>query len=228
MGLKKTIKKLMKKQLKKYNKLNSASEKTNARMICKIHRRMKKHQSKMLRYMENLFMTQVDYPLDDFSAIAYIDGSYNDQAMVGAIAIVFLTRSEVKQCVEIPEDFASCGYASTAYELLAAAKAIEMAKKRHIKNLIIKHDNSSVSEMGKKKYQPQTNVDAWYKELIIKFREKHSLTFKKVRGHSLEYFNVMADLLARKALRAEVARRKSLGLTFTLGDKLKTVMENSK
>ncbi|MDO4920598.1 MAG: hypothetical protein Q4E64_02050 [Phascolarctobacterium sp.] len=80
--------------------------------------------------------------------------------------------------------------------------------------------------MGKKEYQPQTSVDTWYKELIIKFREKHSLTFKKVRGHSLEYFNVMADLLARKALREEVARRKSVGFTFTLADKLKTAMEN--
>ncbi|WP_304267635.1 RNase H family protein [Phascolarctobacterium succinatutens] len=173
-------------------------------------------------------MSNVDYPIDDFSAIAYVDASYSDTGRFGSIGIVMLTRSEVIQYSEIPENLEDCALTSTNHELLAAAKAIQMAKERHIKNLIIKHDNNSIAEVAKSHSVTKTSMEEWYKQLVMKHREKMSITFKKVKGHSKEYFNELADTLANKALKAERVKRANTPLFFSLGDKFQEALAKVK
>ena len=173
-------------------------------------------------------MSNVDYPVDDFSAIAYVDASYSDNERFGAIGIVLLTSSEVIQYSEIPENLEDCALTSTNHELLAAAKAIKMAKERHIKNLIIKHDNSSIAELAKSHSVSKTSMEEWYKQLVMKHREKMSITFKKVKGHSKEYFNELADKLAYKAMKAERVKRANTPLFFSLGDKFQEALAKVK
>ena len=173
-------------------------------------------------------MSNVDYPVDDFSAIAYVDASYSSNERFGAIGIVLLTSSEVIQYSEIPENLEDCALTSTNHELLAAAKAIQMAKERHIKNLIIKHDNSSIGELAKSHSVSKTSMEEWYKQLVMKHREKMSITFKKVKGHSKEYFNELADRLAYKAMKAERVKRANTPLFFSLGDKFQEALTKVK
>lgn len=146
----------------------------------------------------------------------------------GSIGIVMLTRSEVIQYSEIPKNLEDCALTSTNHELLAAAKAIQMAKERHIKNLIIKHDNNSIAEVAKSHSVTKTSMEEWYKQLVMKHREKMSITFKKVKGHSKEYFNELADTLANKALKAERVKRANTPLFFSLGDKFQEALAKVK
>ena len=211
---KKALKKQLKKQLKKAIKL--------------LKKQLSVFEAKSMSYLERLFMSNVDYPVDDFSAIAYVDASYSSNERFGAIGIVLLTSSEVIQYSEIPENLEDCALTSTNHELLAAAKAIKMAKERHIKNLIIKHDNSSIGELAKSQSVSKTSMEEWYKQLVMKHREKMSITFKKVKGHSKEYFNELADRLAYKAMKAERVKRANTPLFFSLGDKFQEALTKVK
>ena len=207
---KKALKKQLKKQLKKAAKQAAKNKKA----------------IKLLKKQLSAF--EVDYPIDDFGAIAYVDASYSDTGRFGSIGIVMLTRSDVIQYSEIPENLEDCALTSTNHELLAAAKAIQMAKERHIKNLIIKHDNNSIAEVAKSHSVTKTSMEEWYKQLVMKHREKMSITFKKVKGHSKEYFNELADTLANKALKAERVKRANTPLFFSLGDKFQEALAKVK
>lgn len=121
-----------------------------------------------------------------------------------------------------------CALTSTNHELLAAAKAIEMAKERHVRNLIIKHDNNSIGDLAKRNAVTKTDTEEWYKQFVYKHRESMSITFKKVKGHSKEYFNELADRLAYKALKAEREKRANTPLFFSLGDKFQEALAKVK
>lgn len=218
-------KKALKKQLKKQLKKAAKQEAKNKKAIKLLKKQLSVFEAKSMSYLERLFMSNVDYPVDDFSAIAYVDASYSDNERFGAVGIVLLTSSEVIQYSEIPENLEDCALTSTNHELLAAAKAIKMAKERHIKNLIIKHDNSSIGELAKSHSVSKTSMEEWYKQLVMKHREKMSITFKKVKGHSKEYFNELADRLAYKAMKV---KRANTPLFFSLGDKFQEALAKVK
>lgn len=221
-------KKALKKQLKKQLKKAAKQEAKNKKAIKLLKKQLSVFEAKSMSYLERLFMSNVDYPVDDFSAIAYVDASYSDNERFGAIGIVLLTSSEVIQYSELPENLEDCALTSTNHELLAAAKAIKMAKERNIKNLIIKHDNSSIGELAKSQSVSKTSMEEWYKQLVMKHREKMSITFKKVKGHSKEYFNELADRLAYKAMKAERVKRANTPLFFSLGDKFQEALAKVK
>lgn len=221
-------KKALKKQLKKQLKKAAKQEAKNKKAIKLLKKQLSVFEAKSMSYLERLFMSNVDYPVDDFSAIAYVDASYSDNERFGAIGIVLLTSSEVIQYSEIPDNLEDCALTSTNHELLAAAKAIKMAKERNIKNLIIKHDNSSIGELAKSQSVSKTSMEEWYKQLVMKHREKMSITFKKVKGHSKEYFNELADRLAYKAMKAERVKRANTPLFFSLGDKFQEALAKVK
>lgn len=206
-------KKALKKQLKKQLKKSVKQAAKNKKAIKLLKKQLSAFEAKSMSYLERLFMSNVDYPIDDFGAIAYV---------------VMLTSSEVIQYSEIPENLEDCALTSTNHELLAAAKAIQMAKERHIKNLIIKHDNNSIAEVAKSHSVTKTSMEEWYKQLVMKHREKMSITFKKVKGHSKEYFNELADTLANKALKAERVKRANTPLFFSLGDKFQEALAKVK
>ena len=224
-------KKALKKQLKKQLKKAAKQAAKNKKAIKLLKKQLSAFEAKSMSYLERLFMSNVDYPIDDFGAIAYVDASYSDTGRfgsIGIIGIVMLTRSDVIQYSEIPENLEDCALTSTNHELLAAAKAIQMAKERHIKNLIIKHDNNSIAEVAKSHSVTKTSMEEWYKQLVMKHREKMSITFKKVKGHSKEYFNELADTLANKALKAERVKRANTPLFFSLGDKFQEALAKVK
>lgn len=221
-------KKALKKQLKKQLKKSAKQAAKNKKAIKLLKKQLSAFEAKSMSYLERLFMSNVDYPIDDFGAIAYVDASYSDTGRFGSIGIVMLTRSDVIQYSEIPKNLEDCALTSTNHELLAAAKAIQMAKERHIKNLIIKHDNNSIAEVAKSHSVTKTSMEEWYKQLVMKHREKMSITFKKVKGHSKEYFNELADTLANKALKAERVKRANTPLFFSLGDKFQEALAKVK
>lgn len=221
-------KKALKKQLKKQLKKSAKQAAKNKKAIKLLKKQLSAFEAKSMSYMKQLFMTNVDYPQDNFSAIAYVDASYSDNERFGSIGIVLLTSNEVIQYSEIPENLEDCALTSTNHELLAAAKAIEMAKERHVRNLIIKHDNNSIGDLAKRNAVTKTDTEEWYKQFVYKHRESMSITFKKVKGHSKEYFNELADRLAYKALKAERVKRANTPLFFSLGDKFQEALAKVK
>lgn len=221
-------KKALKKQLKKQLKKAAKQAAKNKKAIKLLKKQLSAFEAKSMSYMKQLFMTNVDYPQDNFSAIAYVDASYSDNDRFGSIGIVLLTSNEVIQYSELPENLEEYEQTSNNYELLAAAKAIEMARERKIRCLIIKHDNNSIAEVAKSHSVTKTSMEEWYKQLVMKHREKMSITFKKVKGHSKEYFNELADTLANKALKAERVKRANTPLFFSLGDKFQEALAKVK
>ena len=125
----KSLEKAIKKQLKK--SVEQAAK--NKKAIKLLKKQLSAFEAKSMSYLERLFMSNVDYPIDDFGAIAYVDASYSDTGRFGSIGIVMLTRSEVIQYSEIPENLEDCALTSTNHELLAAAKQFKWPKKDILK-----------------------------------------------------------------------------------------------
>ena len=68
-------KKALKKQLKKQLKKSVKQAAKNKKAIKLLKKQLSAFESKSMSYLERLCMSNVDYPIDDFGAIAYVDAS---------------------------------------------------------------------------------------------------------------------------------------------------------
>jgi ribonuclease HI len=87
-------------------------------------------------------------------------------------------------------------------EVFGVLKALKWVIKNNFKKIVIYHDYIGLSAWYDKSFTANTNIAKYYLENInklVKDNELH-INFIKVKGHSDNKWNDMADLLAKQAL----------------------------
>lgn len=133
-------------------------------------------------------------------AIAYVDGSYNPKTKEFGYGIIFIDGSER---VLKKEKFDTKGVSdqrNVAGEVYGSVFAIKEAIERNKKEIIIYHDYAGISAWAKGEWKTNIELTQRYKLFIDGVKEKIKINFVKVKAHSNDELNDLADKLAKEAV----------------------------
>jgi len=136
------------------------------------------------------------YNLGSDEAIAYVDGSFTDSIGIPTYGVVFLTcNNELHESGSVT-DQSWFSMRNVAGEMAGAMKAMNMAIKIGIKKLTICHDYQGVASWCTGEWKTNKEGTTRYKEYFNKCSKVVDIRFVKVKGHSGNRYNDLADELA--------------------------------
>ena len=159
----------------------------------------KDNTDKLIAYLEK---AKAEYPVGKLSpeeAIAYVDGSYNQQTKVYSFGCVFISERGVETFSGSgsKEDFRTAR--NVAGELMGTVYASELAVKRGIKTLTVYHDYTGISMWYNGMWKAESPVAVDYIAKTDALRPYLTTRFMKVAGHTGVDLNEAADLIAKAA-----------------------------
>lgn len=139
-------------------------------------------------------------PSED-ALVAYVDGSYNVAAKEFSYGMVLLEAGEViaKEC-EKSNDASLAAMRNVAGEIKGAEAAMRYAKEHDRKELVIYHDYEGIAKWCLGEWKANKEGTKAYKAFYDAVSRQIQITFVKVKGHSGDTYNEMADQLAKQAL----------------------------
>lgn len=139
--------------------------------------------------------------LEPGKAIAYVDGSYdaaNERFSCGAI---ILTSNGEHEISEAFNDAQASVHRNVAGEIMGARRAIEYCMEQGIKSVDVYHDYNGLGHWGNGTWKTNTQLTRDYSEFVSEARKRLDIKFIRVKGHSGNKYNDIADKLASDALK---------------------------
>ncbi|MDO4662344.1 MAG: ribonuclease H family protein [Tissierellia bacterium] len=135
-------------------------------------------------------------------AISYVDGSFNLKEKIYGAGVVFFDEDNI---IEESKTYSDEFYIhrNVVGELMASEIAIDMAIAKHKKKIIIYHDYQGISSWANGEWKTNNKLTQNYKKFIEEKRKEIEIAFVKVKGHSNDKYNDLADSLAKKAANIE-------------------------
>ena len=140
-------------------------------------------------------------------ATAYVDGSYNIETKKFSYGVVFFTGAMDKdgnlQELHYSQAFEHEELAemrNVAGEIMGAAQAMKVARALQIKDLTIYHDYEGIAKWCTGEWKAKKEWTRKYRDFYNEVSRDVDITFVKVKGHSGDKYNDLADELARKAV----------------------------
>lgn len=139
-------------------------------------------------------------PSED-ALVAYVDGSYNVATKEFSYGMVLLEAGKViaKEC-EKSNDASLAAMRNVAGEIKGAEAAMRYAKEHDRKELVIYHDYEGIAKWCLGEWKANKEGTKAYKAFYDAISRQIQITFVKVKGHSGDTYNEMADQLAKQAL----------------------------
>lgn len=136
-------------------------------------------------------------------AVAYVDGSYDDTIKAFAYGVVMFFD-------EIEEHFSAkltnselIEMRNVAGEIKAAEKAMQFCVDHNIKSIDIYHDYEGIAKWCTGEWKANKVGTKAYKTFYDGIKSNLTVNFIKVKGHSGDKYNELADQLAKSALGLE-------------------------
>lgn len=137
---------------------------------------------------------------DKDTIIAYVDGSYNGSDREFSYGMVILDGGEEYKFSKKIEDRNLAQMNNVAGEIAGAMAAMEYAVTHDKKKVIIYHDYEGIAKWCMGEWKTNKEGTIAYKKYYDEIRKKIEVEFVKVKGHSNDKYNDMADELAKQAL----------------------------
>ena len=129
---------------------------------------------------------------------AYVDGSfYNGEYSYGVVIL----RDGTETCFFFFfNDPLLAGMHNVAGEIKGAEAAMRYALEEGLGEIVIYHDYEGIAKWCLGEWKTNKEGTKAYKEYYKSLKDKVNIRFVKVKGHSNDKYNDMADMLAKKAL----------------------------
>lgn len=147
-------------------------------------------------------------PIEGYAA--YVDGSYSDTTKEFSYGVVILKDGNIIKTISkkatnknIPLGEAvqaMTAMRNIAGEICGAVSAIQYCLKNKIPCITIYHDYEGISKWANCEWQAKNVYTQNYRDYVMKSRKMCKIQFVKVKGHSNDKYNDMADSLAKNAL----------------------------
>ena len=134
----------------------------------------------------------------DNAVKAYVDGSfYNGEYSYGVVIL----RDGTETCFSGKDnDTGLAGMHNVAGEIKGAEAAMRYAVEEGLGEIVIYHDYEGIAKWCLGEWKTNKEGTKAYKEYYNSLKDKVNIRFVKVKGHSNDKYNDMADMLAKKAL----------------------------
>lgn len=145
----------------------------------------------------------IDNISDDLDGLhAYIDGSFSNDLQETGYGAVILLNGEIIHTIK-GSSKKYIEMRNVAGELFAAAVSIKWAVDNGYKSIVLHHDYSGIAHWAKGEWKCKQEGTINYKKFIDEISSNISILFIKVKGHSGDMYNDMADKLAKESLSTE-------------------------
>lgn len=137
---------------------------------------------------------------DKEHAVAYVDGSYNQATKEFSYGVVMFHDGKELHFSEKVEDAALAEMRNVAGEIKGAECAMRYAVAHQCQTLVIYHDYEGIAKWCTGAWKTNKEGTQAYKAYFDSIKERLSVDFVKVKGHSGDVYNEKADELAKKAI----------------------------
>lgn len=137
---------------------------------------------------------------DDKIAVAYVDGSYHDGTKEFSYGAVIAYAGEEFHFSEKVEDPSLVSMRNVAGEIKGSECAMRFALEHNCEKVYIYHDYEGIAKWCLGEWKTNKEGTKAYKEFYDSIKDKLEIHFVKVKGHSNDRYNDLADKLAKQAL----------------------------
>ena len=139
------------------------------------------------------------------TAIAYVDGSFKEGISRFAYGVVMFIGEEDGSCrqLRLSKAFSNpelLRMRNVAGEIMGAGEAMKQARDAGLRSLTIYHDYEGIAKWCLGEWKTNTVWTKKYKAFYDEISRSLKVSFVKVRGHSGDRYNDIADELAKAAL----------------------------
>ena len=132
--------------------------------------------------------------------IAYVDGSYNIQTKEFSYGMVILYQGQEMRFASKVENPSLASMRNVAGEIKGAEMAMRYAIEKGCKELWIYHDYEGIARWCLGDWKTNKEGTKAYKAYYDSIKNHLNVTFHKVKGHSGDKYNDIADQLAKSAI----------------------------
>ena len=133
----------------------------------------------------------------------YVDGSFRADTGEYAYGMVVLTQGEEICFKEKFSDPELAAMRNVAGEIRGAEEAMRLALREGWPGLYIYHDYAGIAHWCTGEWKANKPGTMAYRDFYRSIRDRLQVTFIKVKGHSHDRYNDLADKLAKEALGIE-------------------------
>lgn len=133
-------------------------------------------------------------------AVAYVDGSFRVDTGEFSCGAVLFYKGETKYFSQKFQDEEMAAMRNVAGEIMGSVSVIRYCIEQKIPALSIYHDYEGVAKWALGEWKTNKEGTKAYQQFCKEAQQKIALRFVKVKGHSGDTYNDMADALAKKAL----------------------------
>lgn len=140
--------------------------------------------------------------LPENTAVAYVDGSFNFKKKVCGSGVVFMHENKKEEYLSRSSSKKNIAQVNVGSELVSVIIAVQKAIEHNCNELIIYHDLAAIKEIADGIYSDNNEFfDAYFKYLNKAKENGLNIIFEKVKAHSGNWHNSVADTLAGAAAR---------------------------
>ena len=134
------------------------------------------------------------------TAIAYVDGSYDKVTNAFSYGMILMYQGKEYMFCQKFEDEGLATMHNVAGEIKGSEAAMVFAVREGIKKLVICHDYEGIAKWCNSAWKANKTGTKAYQALYQQMSQNVAISFMKVKGHSNDKYNDIADGLAKQAL----------------------------
>ncbi|MCI5605048.1 MAG: ribonuclease H family protein [Clostridia bacterium] len=137
------------------------------------------------------------------TVVAYVDGSYNIHTRQFAYGVVIFHDGKELTFSQSFSDPELASMRNVAGEIKGAEKAMQYCAENNLSSLEIYYDYEGIEKWCTGAWKTNKSGTIAYKKFYDEISKSVKISFNKVKGHSGDKYNDMADRLAKDALGIE-------------------------
>ena len=137
---------------------------------------------------------------DSNIAVAYTDGSYNVETTEFSYGAVIFIKGEEKHLSQKFCDPELASMRNVAGEIKGAEAVMRFCVENNVAELDLYYDNEGVEKWCTVEWKTNKTGTIDYKQFYDSIKNRVTVSFNKVKGHSGNRYNDLADKLAKEAL----------------------------
>jgi len=132
--------------------------------------------------------------------VAYVDGSYNIETCEFSFGAVLFAEDGMHTFSKKFNDPELASMRNVAGEIKGSEFVMRYCLEKGIKEVAIYYDYEGIAAWAQGRWKTNKHGTICYKEFYDAIKDRLKVTFIKVKGHSGDTYNDMADRLAKDAL----------------------------
>lgn len=148
-------------------------------------------------------LEDISEDISEDEIVAYVDGSYKKDTLEYGYGVVLILKDDIIELFGKGENPEVTKSRNVTGELFGSIRAIGEAIRLKKKKITVFYDYQGISSWANGEWKCNLPLTIGYRDKIKEFRKEIEILFVKVKAHSNDKYNDLADHLAKKSLGIE-------------------------